>query len=220
MPVTTRRNARAKRMSIRVDQKKHKIFVTLPRNTSLKKAEIFAHDHIEWLQQQICKLPPKLILQDQSPIPILGKIYYIHQQKDKLRGLVSLRENQIIIPGFEDMLESRLNRFLKKHAQNEITKRAEIKADKINATIHKITLKDTKTRWGSCSSAGDLAFSWRLIMAPDFVFDYVIAHEVAHLQFMNHGASFWQLCYDLTDQGPKAKKWLKANGHKLYHYQN
>ncbi len=82
----------------------------------------------------------------------------------------------------------------------------------------RIAVRDTSSRWGSCSSARSLSFSWRLIFAPDYVRDYVVAHEVAHLREMNHGARFWAHVETLTPHMRRARKWLRENGRTLLRY--
>ena len=109
--------------------------------------------------------------------------------------------------------------FLKAEARREIGVRARAKAGQLGMPIKAIALRDTRTRWGSCSRKGGLTFSWRLILAPEFVLDYVVAHEVAHLKEMNHGPRFWALCESLTTADAKvARAWLRANGGALHAY--
>ena len=79
-----------------------------------------------------------------------------------------------------------------------------------------MTFKDTRSRWGSCTSDGRLAFSWRIVMAPPYVIDYLAAHEVAHLAEMNHGPRFWTACRRLCPRTDEAKAWLKRHGTMLH----
>ena len=82
----------------------------------------------------------------------------------------------------------------------------------------RIAVRDTRSRWGSCSSKGTLSFSWRLVLAPPFVLDYLVAHEVAHLAHMNHSAAFWALARRLAPRMPEAELWLKVHGPVLHRY--
>ena len=93
-----------------------------------------------------------------------------------------------------------------------------VHARNLGVRARRITLRDQKSRWGSCSSAGQLSFSWRLVLAPPFVLDYVAAHEVAHLAEMNHGPRFWRLVAKTLPAFEEAKVWLRIHGMDLYRY--
>ena len=108
-----------------------------------------------------------------------------------------------------------LTRWLKRTARDALEVRARDFAGRLDAEFHGLGVRDARTRWGSCSAAGRLSFSWRLIMAPDWVLDYVVAHEVAHLVELNHGPRFWRLVDELGPDRSRAQAWLKANGARL-----
>jgi predicted metal-dependent hydrolase len=125
----------------------------------------------------------------------------------------------VIVPGAPEHLPRRLTDFLKAEARREIAARAAAKAATLGRPIAALTLRDTRSRWGSCSRSGRVAFSWRLILAPEWVLDYVVAHEVAHLAELNHGPRFWTACAGLTDSDVKtARAWLKRHGAELHAY--
>ncbi|MDB5395130.1 MAG: uncharacterized protein JWM91_2636 [Rhodospirillales bacterium] len=167
----------------------------------------------------MAQLPTARAFADGATIPLLGVPHLIRGDGGRLRGLAARAEGTITIPGTPDHLARRLTDFLKAEAKREIGERAHRKAAQLGRPIAAVTLRDTRSRWGSCSGSGRLAFSWRLIMAPEFVLDYVVAHEVAHLSEMNHGARFWKLCASLTDADPKAARaWLKCHGGALHSY--
>jgi predicted metal-dependent hydrolase len=105
---------------------------------------------------------------------------------------------------------------LKKEARADLERLSRMHASSIGATIRSISMKDTRSRWGSCSTEGNLSFSWRIVMAPPQVIDYLAAHEVAHLKEMNHGPHFWALCRKLCPQMEEAKAWLKRHGSQLH----
>jgi predicted metal-dependent hydrolase len=138
----------------------------------------------------------------------------------RYEGGVVRRENGVVTaPGAPEHLARRVTDFLKAEARREIALRTRAKAASLGKPVTAITIRDTKSRWGSCNSAGRIAFSWRLIMAPEFVLDYVVAHEVAHLAELNHGVRFWRLCASLTEADPKAARaWLKRHGPELHSY--
>ncbi len=115
--------------------------------------------------------------------------------------------------------ERRVRDFLKAEARRQIVERAQAKAAIAGRKIRRISLRDTRSRWGSCASGGNLNFSWRLVLAPDGVLDYVVAHEVAHLVHMNHSPAFWQTVATLTDADVKAQRaWLRRHGNGLFAY--
>jgi predicted metal-dependent hydrolase len=150
---------------------------------------------------------------------VLGIPHLIRGDAGRLRGLPARFDGTITVPGAPDHLPRRLTDFLKAEAKREIGTRARAKAARLGRPVAAVTVRDTRSRWGSCSGAGRLAFSWRLIMAPEYVLDYVVAHEVAHLREMNHGPRFWKLCAQLTESDPKAARaWLKRHGGALHAY--
>jgi predicted metal-dependent hydrolase len=150
---------------------------------------------------------------------VLGTPHLIRAAPQTLRGVVECADGVLTVPGDPAHLSRRLTDYLKAEARREIGIRARDKAARIERRVAAVTLRDTRSRWGSCNSAGRLNFSWRLIMAPEFVLDYVVAHEVAHLAEMNHGPKFWRLCAQLSGADPTtARAWLKRHGPELHAY--
>ncbi len=175
--------------------------------------------HEGWINARIKQLPAVQPFHDGATVPILGVPHIIHGEPAKLRGLVSFGPGIVTVPGAPEHVSRKLTDFLKKEAKREIAELARIKSATVGRPVKGLTLRDTRSRWGSCSAAGRLAFSWRLYLAPDWVLDYVVAHEVAHLKEMNHGPKFWALCASLTETDPKAARaWLKQHGGKLHAY--
>lgn len=138
----------------------------------------------------------------------------------KLRGLTEASlidgEPAILVSGESQHVPRRLADFLKKEARRDLEALASHHAKASGKRIASISMKDTKSRWGSCSHDGNLSFSWRIVMAPPNVIDYLAAHEVAHLTEMNHGPRFWALCQKLCPGTDEAKAWLKRNGSALH----
>ena len=219
VPVEFRHSARALRLSLRVDHARGRVVLVAPIKVARSQALDFLARYENWLTARVAQLPASRPFADGETIPVLGVPHLIRGDASRLRGTPALSNGSIIVPGAPDHLARRLTDFLKAEARREIVARAEAKAAKVGRPIAAVTMRDTKSRWGSCSGAARLAFSWRLIMAPDFVLDYVIAHEVAHLREMNHGVRFWKLCASLTDADPKAARaWLKRHGGALHAY--
>lgn len=219
MPLEFRRSARARRISLRVDQAKGRVVLTAPISVARRHALDFLARHEGWLTARIAQLPTALPFADGATVPVLGVAHVIRGDTSRLRGLPARTDGTITVPGAPEHLARRVTDYLKAEAKREITARVQRKAAIVGRSVTAITLRDTKSRWGSCSGAGRLAFSWRLILAPEFVLDYVVAHEVAHLKEMNHGIGFWRLCASLTDADPKAARaWLKRHGSRLHAY--
>ncbi len=214
--IALRPNSRARRLSLRYDAIAGQMRLSFPTRISITKLQSFVASHEDWILKQLQKHPDKQNLQHGDEIQILGQTYQIYHHADRLRGLTECIENEIHIYGEASQINRKLTQYLKKQAKEEIQKRAHDKAAHINKKVGTVSIKDTRSRWGSCSSEGNLSFSWRLIMAPDDVFDYVIAHEVAHLQHMDHSSDFWALCDQLTPNMVMAKNWLKHHSQPLY----
>jgi predicted metal-dependent hydrolase len=190
-----------------------------PTSVARRQALDFLARYEGWLTARVAQLPAVRPFADGETIPLLGVPHLIRGDSSRLRGVPSCADGAITIPGAPDHLARRLTDFLKAEAKREIGARAHVKAGQLGRPVAAVSLRDTRSRWGSCSSAGRLAFSWRLIMAPEFVLDYVVAHEVAHLSEMNHGVRFWKVCASLTDADPKAARaWLKRHGGALHAY--
>ena len=134
------------------------------------------------------------------------------------RGVVWQEEGAIHVAGRAEHLARRIEDWLRREARREIERRARAKAELIGKRIAAITIRDPKSRWGSCSPRGQLSFSWRLILAPRHVLDYVVAHEVAHLKELNHGPRFWKLTAELTRDADGARAWLNEHGPLLHRY--
>lgn len=213
-------SARAKRMALRLDSKSGNVFLVLPTRASLRKGFEFAQEHREWVLKHATASPDSIVLTTGSVLPILGQDRVIRINYDPAfkRTQIQLISNELIVNTNKDDPTQRIVRHLKNMAREEITRLSHEKAKQINRMPRAIRIGDTKSRWGSCSQEGNLAFSWRLILAPLESFDYVIAHEVAHLAHMDHGARFWALCEELSTDFSTGHGWMKKHGHTLMRY--
>jgi predicted metal-dependent hydrolase len=212
--VQWRRNARARRVSLRIDPSDGAIVVTLPPRASRRAGMALLMGHAEWVAQRIAALPTRVTLGDGAEVPIGGVPHTIRHHPDR-RGGAWLEAGELHVTGRAEFLPRRAADFLRAEAGRRLSALARDKATQAGLIPARITIKDTTSRWGSCAPDGALAFSWRLVMAPDFVQDYVAAHEVAHLRHMNHGPAFWQLVATLTAHTPRAMVWLRRDGPKL-----
>jgi predicted metal-dependent hydrolase len=219
LPLDFVRSRRAKRISLRLDVAGSRVILVAPQAMAKRHVLDFLVRHEGWLNARIGLLPQPVRFADGVTVPLLGIPHRIQGDSLRLRGLVSRADQTIIVPGAAEHLPRRLTDFLKREAKREIERRANEKAARLGRPYAAITLRDTRSRWGSCSATGRLAFSWRLVLTPEWVLDYVVAHEVAHLAEMNHGPRFWRLCASLTESDPKkARDWLKRHGPELHAY--
>ncbi len=209
-------SARARRLSLRVSRLDGRVTLTLPKGASRRHALAFAEDQAEWIRRQLETQSESLRPMPGATLPIMG------EERAIITGAVRaprLTETGIEVPARDpERTPARLAAFLKHEARAALTGAAARHAAALGVSHGRLTLRDTRSRWGSCSSSGDLMFSWRLIMAPPEVLDYVAAHEVAHLIEMNHSAAFWarveQTCP--TYRGPR--RWLQDNAPALHRY--
>lgn len=219
-PLIISRNDRARRLALRLDSKERVIRLTIPGRMSDRSALNFVRAHEDWIYEKLSELPPPLPFEHGRILPVLGRSHRIVIDHDDTRKTTDIffEGDDLVIQTNKTDPANRLERFLKKLAKDEITKRADIKAAQIDKTIKSISIRDTKSRWGSCSADAKLSFSWRLIFAPIEALDYVIAHEVAHLVHLDHSRAFWNLCRKLSDDYTEGSYWMRNHGHELMRF--
>lgn len=213
-------NARAKRMALRVDPKKRVINLVLPKRSSMRSAYRFALEHKYWIREKLAELPQQIKFENGAVISILGEDTAIKVTYDKTLKTtnITLKNNELFVLTNKEDPAPRIKRFIINMAKERLSALAHEKAAKIGKKITEIKVKDTISRWGSCSHDGKLCFSWRLIFAPYNSFDYVVAHEVAHLCVMDHSPAFWNQCESLCDNYSKGKSWMRRNSGELIRY--
>ncbi|UXM95134.1 M48 family metallopeptidase [Bartonella sp. HY329] len=223
LPLKVIANSRAKRLTLRIESGGKGLKVTVPPRTSKKAVGEFLNRYKGWLETKLNHLPPPSLdepmLKSGVKIPIFGKPHRICHLDG--RGTTSLvtdseADPQILVYGAEKHLPRRLKDFLIKQAELTITPLVAKYATEVGRKPKSIRFKDTTSRWGSCTSDGALSFSWRIMMAPHNVIDYLVAHEVSHLIEMNHSSDFWNLCEKLCPESKKCRAWLKRNGQMLH----
>jgi predicted metal-dependent hydrolase len=211
LKVNFRVNAQAKRLILRLSKNGSEVIVTLPKRASLKSAMAFARKSEDWIASQLAKRPPVRT----DTIPLRGHPHRIAMTRER-RALIRIEDETIHVPGDEAHAARRLRDWLKQMARDDLTEASLHYAKAMETTVSGISIRDQASRWGSCSAAGKLSYSWRLILAPPFVLDYVAAHEVAHRLHMNHGPKFWRLVLSHCPHVRDAKTWLKHNGRTLH----
>lgn len=223
VPLILRVNRRARRMIVKVEPTTGEVIVTSPSKKALPEALDFARGQSRWIARHLTKVPEKVPLAPGAHIPLRGIMHEIAHQ-NSLRGLVRVESAgerevpQIIVPGDAAHLSRRLTDWLKKQAKQDFERAVIHHAQNLSLSPRRISIRDQSSLWGSSSHTGVLSFSWRLILAPEFVLDYIAAHEVAHLQEMNHGPKFWTLVRQTMPRTHEAKVWLKKNGTGLHRY--
>ncbi len=218
-PVHIKVHPRARHLTLRFDQKNSRFTLTRPkRRFSTQSIEEFLRTSRKWMEKQYSSTPKAKTIAPDDIISIQGRPRkLIHQPKPGVA--VSLHDDYILVQCKRERFSRALHRFLKKYAADTMAPMAHQKAGLINKPISKISFKDTTSRWGSCARGGKLSFSWRLIMAPTEVIDYIVGHEVAHLQHHNHKQVFWNLCRKLTAHTDMGRDWLDRNGMSLHQVQ-
>jgi len=210
-------NPRARRMIVKVNPATGEVSVTTPSRRGLSAALEFARGEKDWIAGQLAKAPGPVRLCAGSTVPYRGVPHLILAAQGG-PGPVWAQEGVIFVRGDAAHAPRRVLDFLKKEARKAFEARVLHHAAMLGVKASRITVRDTASRWGSCSTARALSFSWRLILAPDFVLDYVVAHEVAHLRELNHGPRFWAHVRSLICDMKAPQNWLKSNGRELQRY--
>ena len=205
------RNTR--RMTLRVSQLDGRVTLTVPRGSSLRSVQKFVDSHSDWIETAQKRVPDAVAIAPGARIPFEGRLLDIVAGSGRAAKIMN---DHIVVPATSPgrALAARLKLMAREILQRDCRHFA----NELGRDLGRITLRDTRSRWGSCSAKGDLMFSWRLIMAPPEVLTYVAAHECAHLVEMNHSSAFWGLVEDLAPNHEPHKAWLKTNGAGLHAY--
>lgn len=217
--VRFRYNKAAKRLILRFDATRQEVIVTLPALASQKQGWRFVEAQSDWIITQMAQSTSLTKIELGAIIPVEGIEYKIAHNPDRRSGADLTEASLLRVAGPLEHLPRRTKDFLKKLAKQRLQEKVAFYCDKLGVTHRKITVRDTKSRWGSCAANGNLNFSWRLIMAPSFVLNYVVAHEVAHIREHNHSKAFWTIVAELDPDWKRARDWLNQNGAQLHSYQ-
>ena len=222
--VRVRRHPQARRYTLRVQAATREVVLTMPRRGSLKEARAFAERHGGWIAARLGRLPAALPFAHGAVLPLRGTDTRIdHRPGARGRGTVwrdtaSDGAPLLCVAGAAPHLARRVTDHLKREAKRDLTAASRRYAEMLGVAVRRVSIRDQASRWGSCSSTGVLSYSWRLILAPPFVLDYLAAHEVAHLVEMNHSPRFWRAVMRVCPDTRRAKAWLDANGAELHRY--
>jgi hypothetical protein len=224
-PIEVRRHPAARRLTLRVSRTRRAVVVTLPLQCDLDEAGSFVHRNIRWVRERLDSLPARVPFTDGALVPLRG-----HQNRIVFRGIGHgegiVRESpgrafpELHVMGEPAHAPRRFADWLISEARRDLEASVEIHARKLGLNARRVSVRDQSSRWGSCSASGVLSFSWRLILAPPAILDYVAAHEVAHLAEMNHGPRFWNIVKRIYPGLDDARRWLHVYGMELHRYGN
>lgn len=213
--VNLRLSTRARRISLRVSGLDGKVSLTVPRYSSLREAQDFLREKEGWIRKHLDKRPEIELAGVGTCLPVEGEEREIAAYDGKR---VLLHPGALLVPHGEARAPSRVRAFLKTMARDRLADASERYAEKMSLTYNRLTIRDTRSRWGSCTTEGNLMYSWRLVMAPPEVLDYVAAHEVSHLAVMDHSPRFWATVERLMPDYKGPRKWLRDNGGALHRF--
>lgn len=223
VPLHVRRSMRARRYTLRLDAPGGRFLLIVPSFANLDAGLLFARANEGWMRQRLPRLLPRVPFTEGAEIPFRGVVHVVRCAGSR-RGPVSTSRQagdtrpSIMVGGGPDHMARRLRDWLTARAREDLAAAVAPYADLLGVHVRRICVRDQTSRWGSCSASGTLSFSWRLVMAPPKVLDYLAAHEVAHLREMNHGARFWALVREVAPHTDEAERWLKRHGSGLHRY--
>ncbi len=220
--IRLRRHRRARRYTLRIHPSDREAILTMPPRGTLVDAKDFAQRHGAWIAARLGRLPKAAPFHPGTLVPLRGVSHKIVHRAG-VRGTVWTEtrdsgERIICVAGEPEHIDRRVHDFLKREARRDLQKASQHYAETLGVKVKRISIRDQSSRWGSCTSAGSLSFSWRLILAPGYVLDYLAAHEVAHLVEMNHSARFWKVVAKICPLTERAKGWLDTHGNDLHRY--
>ena len=208
----------ARRLTLRQDLASGAFRLTVPAGTGMAQIEAFLCQHGGWIERHHQSLPPRIPFAVGEVVPLLGTPHRIDASSGRRPVERQADPPRLLVAGQPAHHARRIGDYLKAEASRELTRRSHLTAARLGCAITRISLRDTRSRWGSCSAGGALSFSWRLILAPEPVLDYVVAHEVAHLIELNHSPRFWALVRRLCADAAECRDWLRQHGAELLRY--
>lgn len=214
-----RHNPRARRMILKIDHTSGEVHVTAPTKKSMKEALSFAAREESWIRKKLAELPSRQSFVHGAGIPLRGSLAIISHRPERRRGVwYDPGEATICVSGDAAFVPRRVGDWLRREARSALVGAVSNFTKELALPLPKVTIRDTTSRWGSCSSTGTLSFSWRLILAPPEILTYVAAHETAHLKHLNHSRAFWTLLEHLDPDYKTAEAWMKSHAVDLFRY--
>ena len=210
------RSPQAKRLTLRIDEKNRRPILTIPRFCSQTKAISFIQDNQDWIINMLARLPKVKTFCNGESISFFGKSYIILHTPNQ-RGTY-IEDDFIKVGGDIEFIHRRILDFLKQQSLKILSELTVKRAKQIGCRVSGVSIKDTKSRWGSCSTLGNINYNWRICMAPLYVIDYLVCHEVTHLKHPDHSPSFWADLKIICPDYENGRHWLKVRGKELYKY--
>lgn len=215
LEVRLRHSPRARRMVLRVAHSGRDAVLTMPPGVPLAKARTFLHEQEAWLRGKLTLRPVHALICDGSTLPLGDATLTIRATQGAPLSRIG---DTLLVPGPAEDLPVRVAAWLREAAREVCVTACDRHTAALGRRCGRISLRDPRSRWGSCTASGDLMFSWRLVLAPCAVLDYVVAHEVAHLAEMNHSDRFWQVVRTLCPGFDAPREWLRRHGAGLHAY--
>ena len=212
--VTLRQSARARRLSLRVSRLDGRVTLTLPKRTPTREAVAFLQSKESWLRKHLQDVRPMAPIALGQTVPFRGVRVPIITGANKR---ATIQTDAIAVTAGKPA-GPQVRALFRTHAREALAAASDRYAAQLGRDYTRLTLRDTRSRWGSCTSDGALMYSWRLIMAPPAVLDYVAAHEVAHLVEMNHQPAFWRVVAGLCPDYATHRQWLRDHGGTLHRF--
>lgn len=217
-PLKISKSGKSRKMTLKIDRKRREVHLTLPLFCSAKSAQAFVSEHREWIEDNMAGLPQIKRFADGDVISLFGQEVKICHVPNSLQAV--LWENNTLQTGGEAVfLHRRIRDFIKKEAKKIFMRKSQTFAAQIDCRVMSVAIKDTTSRWGSCSTLNNINYNWRVALAPEYVIDYLMAHEVAHLKYRDHSPAFWRCVKELYPGASLGRAWLKEHGNELYLYE-
>ena len=220
--VILKRHRQARRYTLRIRAASREVVLTMPQRGSVREAKAFAERNGGWIAARLKRLPQGAPFADGAEVPLRGIVHRV-VHRPGARGTVwtevdATGEQLLCVAGDAAHVARRVRDFLKREAKRDLDAACRRHAAALGVTVKRLSVRDQVSRWGSCSTSGVLSFSWRLILSPPHVLDYLAAHEVAHLVEMNHSRRFWRVLIGICPEMERARAWLHAHGTTLHRY--
>ena len=215
-PLKVNTSFKLKHLSLRIDHKKHTVVLSMPVWYSKKRAFEFINSHLDWIEEKLMQLPKIKDFENGEKISLFGN--YVTICHDENFGAPKLVDNILYVGGDKAFLHRRVKDYIKREAKTEFFQRSKVLAHKLGKKLNGVTIKDTTSRWGSCSTLNHINYNWRIALAPIETINYLMAHEVSHLLHQDHSPSFWKTVNTLNPNACAGKKWLDQHGNELYLY--
>ncbi|HWE18094.1 MAG TPA: SprT family zinc-dependent metalloprotease [Hyphomicrobiaceae bacterium] len=222
-PIEVRRHPAARRLTLRVSKTKRAVVVTVPAQCRMEEAGKFVESNLDWVRERLGSVPVPIPFADGAKIPLRGCLHCLSFSGVARARPVELATTaeampRLLVSGRLEHASRRFKDWLLEQARADLDACVTRHGKTLGVKARSISLRDQTSRWGSCTAGGFLSFSWRLILAPAHVLDYVAAHEVAHLLEMNHGPRFWKHVARCMPRLEEAKRWLRSHGADLHRY--